>query len=149
MASLSVLRILRTIKERGVVSRTELQTMTDLSWGTITNTTRELLNRNLIREEGALQTRAGRKPVRLAINPDSHSLIGIDLNCAQLRCMATNLNGDALFEVERTFDLSLSSDAVLDIALSMIQEALRAPSPRAQSGGAHLSGCGRWGAWLH
>lgn len=127
MASLSVLRILRTIKERGIVSRTELQTMTDLSWGTITNTTRELLNRNLIREEGALQTKAGRKPVRLAINPDSHSLIGIDLNCELIRCMATNLNGDVLFEKEKSFPISLAPEAVLDLVLGLIQEALHSP----------------------
>ncbi len=127
MASLSVLRILRTIKERGIVSRTELQSMTNLSWGTITNTTRELLNRNLIREEGALQTKAGRKPVRLAINPDSHSLVGIDLNCETLRCMATNLCGDALFESYRQYEISLAPEAVLDLVLNMVQEALHSP----------------------
>lgn len=127
MASLSVLRILRTIKERGIVSRTELQSMTDLSWGTITNTTRELLNRNIIREEGALQTKAGRKPVRLAINPDSHSLLGIDLNFEQIRCMATNLNGDILFQEDKTYPISLAPEAVLDLVLATIQDALHAP----------------------
>src|ERR1043166_7368797 len=45
----SVLNILRTIKDRGAISRTDLQQVTGLSWGTITNTTRELLNRKLIK----------------------------------------------------------------------------------------------------
>src|ERR1051325_7401080 len=103
MASLSVLKILRTIKEKSTISRTDLQHLTALSWGTITNTTRDLLNRNLIREEGALSTKAGRKPVRLAINPASHSLIGVDLAFGCLRCIALNLAGETLFYEEATF----------------------------------------------
>ena len=92
MPALSVLHILRTIKERGTISRTDLQTRTGLSWGTITNTTRDLLNRNLIREEGAIQTKAGRKPVCLSINPSTHVLIGLDISPHVLRCIALNLN---------------------------------------------------------
>jgi len=48
--------------------RTDLQQITGLSWGTVTNTTRELLGRKFIREQGAISTKAGRKPVQLALN---------------------------------------------------------------------------------
>jgi len=127
MASLSVLHILRTIKERGTVSRTDLQHLTGLSWGTITNTTRDLLNRNLIREEGALATKAGRKPVRLAINPNNHSLIGLDIAPTSVTCLALNLAGETLHEVRQEFSPNDSPTQVLDMAAEMVNAALAMP----------------------
>jgi predicted NBD/HSP70 family sugar kinase len=127
MASLSVLNILRTIKERGSISRTELQHTTGLSWGTITNTTRDLLNRNLIREEGAQSTKAGRKPVRLAINPSSHSLIGIDLSPQIVRCQVSNLGGETLAYEEFRFELSDTPESVLERATQVVQRLLNLP----------------------
>ena len=127
MASLSVLQILRTIKERNTISRTELQQLTKLSWGTITNTTRDLLNRNLIREEGALKTKAGRKPVCLSINPSSHSLIGVDLAPHIIRCVALNLGGETLWQAQRQYDMSLKPEEVLDLIVELVQEALAQP----------------------
>lgn len=127
MASLSVLHILRTIKERGSVSRTDLQHLTGLSWGTITNTTRDLLNRNLIREEGALATKAGRKPVRLAINPNNHSLIGLDIAPTSVTCLALNLAGETLHEVRQEFSPNDRPTQVLDMAAEMVNAALAMP----------------------
>ncbi len=92
----SVLTILRAVKDRGSISRTDLQHLTGLSWGTITNTTRDLLQRRLIREEGSTATKAGRKPVRLALNRLSHCLWGLHLSPARLRLVALNLTGDTL-----------------------------------------------------
>ncbi|HEY4329497.1 MAG TPA: ROK family protein [Phycisphaerae bacterium] len=101
----SVLNILRTIKDRGIISRTDLQQETGLSWGTITNTTRELLNRKLIREVGAVSTKAGRKPMRLALNPSGHCLIGVevvspqgDKRAGSVFCLVINLAGEVLWD---------------------------------------------------
>ena len=127
MASLSVLHILRTIKERGTLSRTDLQQLTGLSWGTITNTTRELLDRNLIREEGTLQTKAGRKPMRLAINPVSHSLLGVDISPGLLRVIALNLAGEMLWQNEQAYQVSAEPSVVLDQLAGMILEGLGNP----------------------
>lgn len=94
----SVLHILQTIKDRGPISRTDLQHVTSLSWGTITNTTRELLNRKFIREQGALSTKAGRKPIQLALNVQSHSLLGGEiLPDRTVRAIALDLAGETLW----------------------------------------------------
>src|SRR5438046_31399 len=45
MPTVSVLHILRTIKARGSIARIDLQQLTGLSWWTITNPTRERLDR--------------------------------------------------------------------------------------------------------
>ena len=94
----SVLHILRTIKDRGSISRTDLQQLTGLSWGTVTNTTRQLLDRKLVREDGAHSNKAGRKPMSLALFPAGHGLVGIDIGPAAIRCLAANLAADILFE---------------------------------------------------
>src|SRR5947207_1278800 len=96
MPAASVLHILRTIKDRGSIARTDLQRFTGLSWGTITNTTRELLDRKLIVEEGAASTKAGRKPMRLALNRAGQFLVGVDISPDVVRCLTMNLAGETL-----------------------------------------------------
>lgn len=133
MPSLSVLNILRTIKEHGTLSRTDLQNITRLSWGTITNTTRELLERNLIREEGTLHTKAGRKPMRLAINPVTHVLIGVDIAPRLVRCVAMNLAGETLDYRETPYDIAEPAQSTLERVGSLIVETLHQPSVASRS----------------
>jgi N-acetylglucosamine repressor len=98
MPATSVLHVLRTIRDRASVSRTDLQHITGLSWGTVTNTTRDLLSRKLIREEGAQSSRAGRKPMRLTLDAQGHCLIGCEMAPAHIRCVAATLSGQILSE---------------------------------------------------
>lgn len=132
MSSINVLNILRTIKDRGSASRTDLQQVTGLSWGTITNTTRELLNRNLIREEGALSTRSGRKPVQLAINPTSHALVGVEIAPECLQCLVLNLAGEILWSAEQPGAAGQPPESVLERAAAMVADALRFPAVAAR-----------------
>jgi predicted NBD/HSP70 family sugar kinase len=132
MSSINVLNILRTIKDRGSASRTDLQQVTGLSWGTITNTTRELLNRNLIREEGARATRSGRKPVKLALNPTSHALVGLEIAPEYLHCLALNLAGETLWFAEGPGAAGEDPDSVLARAAAMIADALAFPAVNAR-----------------
>ena len=120
----SVLHILRTVKDKGGISRTDLQQVTGLSWGTITNTTRELLNRKLIREEGAMATKAGRKPVQLALNPSGHSLIGVDIRMDALRCLVMNLAGEELWHEELALTVGESPETIVQHVAEMVRRAL-------------------------
>jgi predicted NBD/HSP70 family sugar kinase len=129
----SVLHILRTIKERGIISRTDLQQITGLSWGTVTNTTRELLNRNLIREEGALSTKAGRKPVQLALNKQDHCLAGVEIAPDRVRCLVLNLAGDLLWHGERAAIAGEAPEAVLEATAELVNRALAAPNAAART----------------
>src|SRR5439155_1576405 len=127
MSALSVLNILRSIKERTSVSRTDLQHATGLSWGTITNTTRDLLNRNLIKEEGASNTKNGRKPGRLAINPSTHSLVGVDIGRKSVQVIILNLAGETLWNEETPFTNEEAAESVLERAAKLIQKGLNQP----------------------
>jgi len=130
MAITSVLNILRTIKDRGSISRTDLQQVTGLSWGTITNTTRELLERNFIREEGATASKAGRKPMRLALNPARHALLGVEITPELVRCLAMNLAGDALWYETAPVSGEQEPENVLDETAEIVRRGLSAMSSR-------------------
>ena len=134
----SVLHILRTIKEKGSISRTDLQQITGLSWGTVTNTTRELLNRSLIREEGALSTKAGRKPVQLALNRQGHCLGGVEIAPDGVRCIVMNLAGDMLWYEQRPATATEAPETLLMAASDMVSRGLESPAVGAR----HCMGVG-------
>ncbi|HVX85826.1 MAG TPA: ROK family protein [Phycisphaerae bacterium] len=129
MPAPAVLTILRTIKDRGSISRTDLQQLTGLSWGTVTNTTRDLLSRRLIREEGATATKAGRKPVRLALNRLTHAIIGLHLAADHLRLVALNITGE-LLAAESLPLVSAAPRDLLHLAAERLK-AMRATQPLA------------------
>lgn len=124
----SVLHILRTIKDRGVVSRTNLQQLTGLSWGTVTNTTRELLNRKLIREDGAVSTKAGRKPMQLALNPHGHSLVGVDMGMDALQCIVMNLAGESLWHEKVAVNVADGPEVMVVRAADLVKRAMSSSS---------------------
>ncbi|HVS72322.1 MAG TPA: ROK family protein [Phycisphaerae bacterium] len=133
----AVLTILRTIKDRASISRTDLQQLTGLSWGTVTNTTRDLLARRLIREEGATATKAGRKPVRLALNRLTHAIIGLHLAPDHLRLVALNITGETLAAESLPFDGSSPHDL-----LRLVAERLKAIRATEALAGRTLLGLG-------
>ena len=62
------LAILRRIRDEGPISRVDIKQRTLLSWGTVTTSTKELLDRGIITEIGAVTTGVGRRPVELDLN---------------------------------------------------------------------------------
>ncbi len=124
MAAVSVLHILRSIREHGPISRTSLQQITGLSWGTITNATRSLLNRRLIREERVETTRAGRKPVHLTLNRDEHCMIGLELASDGMRCIGMTPAGETLSYEQGEGISGQDANQVLDRAVGMIRRAM-------------------------
>jgi predicted NBD/HSP70 family sugar kinase len=136
MAAVSVLHILRSIRENGPISRTSLQQITGLSWGTITNATRSLLNRRLIREERVETAKAGRKPVHLSLNRDEHCIIGLELGIDAMRCIAMNPAGETLGFEQGAGIHGETPEIALDRMAAMARRAL------ADNGGRKLMGTG-------
>ena len=109
--------------------RTDLQqAATWLSWGTVTNTTRELLQRGIVREDGARSTKAGRKPVQLALNRMEHCLGGMEIAPDIIRGLMMNLAGETLwYEENKTARGSATPEQVLRNVSNMIQRSLTSP----------------------
>lgn len=71
--------VFHALRMRGPLARIDLARQTKLTPGTVTNIVDEFLAAGLIREIGEAQSRGGRKPMHLTINPTARFAIGIDL----------------------------------------------------------------------
>jgi len=88
--------ILKLIDDREAISRAEIAEISGLSPATVTNITRALLQMGLIRESREGESRGGRKPVLLELNPAGAYFIGLEWGIAELRGVLINLNREVI-----------------------------------------------------
>jgi predicted NBD/HSP70 family sugar kinase len=79
MRAINTSAVLNTIKTHGSISRTEIARLTGLSAATVTGITAELIEKSLIFEKEEGDSRGGRRPILLAINPRGGYVVGIKL----------------------------------------------------------------------
>ena len=95
--------ILQTIKECRLISKRELQEVTGLSWGHISQVTNRFL------EEGYIvvaenEMTAGRSRELLDINRNDNYFIGVDLNSQRVRAVVTDMKGRVICETRKEWD---------------------------------------------
>jgi N-acetylglucosamine repressor len=105
--------ILRTIRALGPVSRVRLQRETNLSWGTITSSTKELLEKRIVEEIGAVNTGVGRRPVELDMNTAVHFVVGVRLGGSYIRSIVLDIKGNTEAEYKQSVDASGSKEKIL------------------------------------
>ena len=108
------LAILRTIRILGPVSRVRLQRETNLSWGTITSSIKELLEKRIVKEIGAVNTGVGRRPVELDMNTAEHFVIGVRLGGSYIRSIVLDIKGNTVGEYKEFVDAAGSKERILE-----------------------------------
>lgn len=88
--------IFKLIHDRQAISRVEIAEISGLSPATVTNITRELLQMGLIRESREGESRGGRKPVLLELNPVGAYFMGLEWGIAEIRGALINLNREVI-----------------------------------------------------
>lgn len=88
--------ILKLIYDQKAISRAEIAEISGLSPATVTNITRELLQMGLIKESREGESRGGRKPVLLELNPVGAYFIGLEWGIAEIRGVLMNLNREII-----------------------------------------------------
>jgi predicted NBD/HSP70 family sugar kinase len=83
--------VLNNIKNHGPISRTETARLTGLSAATISGITAELMEQGLIFEKEEGNSRGGRRPILLAINPRGGFVVGLKLAENQIVGVLTDL----------------------------------------------------------
>lgn len=112
-----------TIREYGRISRSELAVKTGLSRATVSETVRELLEREFVREVGSEITSRGRPPVQLEVNPLRFYLVAVEIDVGWIVVALTTLVGEILVKhrVEfRTYDY----DFVLNLCVNTVAHLL-------------------------
>lgn len=88
--------VLKTIYERGPVSRAEVARLTQLTRTTVSDLVTEFQEQGLVEEVGYGPSVGGRSPILLSLVVDSRHLIGIDLASDQFCGAVVNLRNEIL-----------------------------------------------------
>lgn len=83
--------ILKLIYNKKAISRAEIAEITGLSPATVSNISKEMLEMELIKESSWGESRGGRKPVLLGVNPDGAYFIGLEWGIAEVRGVLMDL----------------------------------------------------------
>lgn len=119
------LSILRCVRDDGPISRVDLKEKTRLSWGTITSSTRELLDRGVLTEIGAVTTGLGRRPVELELNRARNFVLGMQLGSSLVRSVLMDIKGGVVGELDVPVDSEGTSSEILSTIMETGKSILR------------------------
>ncbi|MBM3272764.1 ROK family transcriptional regulator [Candidatus Kaiserbacteria bacterium] len=88
--------VLNTVKSRGPIARTEVARHTGLSAATVTGITSELIREGLIFEKASGDSRGGRRPILLALNPRGGFVVGLKLTESEAIGALTDLEATVI-----------------------------------------------------
>jgi Transcriptional regulator/sugar kinase len=117
-------KILNIIRYNENISRYDLKKITSYSMTTVLNITEELLKDKLIYEEDCNESRVGRKPFWLKINPVAGYFIGIELNLKTIHCAMLNFYGEVVFEYCIKNPKDICSEGIINDICSLIEMAV-------------------------
>lgn len=125
-------RIVQALRERGAMSRPELQAATGLSRGAVTAAAAGLRHQGLVHETEPRRTGAlGRPAVVLRLDRRAGLAVGLDIGKRHIRVAVADLAQEVLGERHVEVAPDMSADAVLDLAIELVDGVLQD------------SGCGR------
>lgn len=119
----SIKRVLCEIREKGPISKRELQAITGFSWGNISSVTNLLIEAGYIEALGKQETSIGRKPEEVDINTKDNYIIGIDFNSQGTLVAVCDLKG----RIVKKYDSKIKNndkDTALDTLYSLIETAI-------------------------
>jgi predicted NBD/HSP70 family sugar kinase len=122
--------VLNLVRSDPTLSRAAIVRRTGLSPAAVSTIVDHLLRENLVREEGAVVTGSvGRRPQRLAFNPDARLALGIDLDVREVSAALVDLGGTTHAVYREAVPEALDPPAVLDLAASVARHAAEDAPP--------------------
>ncbi|GAF04768.1 ROK family transcriptional regulator [Saccharicrinis fermentans] len=120
---LNKIKVLNLIRESGEISRAEIVKQTGLSAPTITRIVDSLINfEKLAVQVGIGESNGGRPPMIVKFNGADSYVIGIDWGRTHIYSVLSNLNGDALAEVDTRTEASDSYESDLERVIDLIEQ---------------------------
>ena len=108
----NIKRIFCEIRDRGPISKRELQELTEFSWGSISTKTTGLEESGYIMSAGKQTGAVGRRPEEYDINITDNFIIGIDLSSVGFFVAVTDLRGRVVREYRQNFSLETTDTAI-------------------------------------
>jgi N-acetylglucosamine repressor len=116
--------VLRTLYDRGPVSRAEVARLTGLTRTTVSQLVGEFLTEGLAREVGRGPSSGGKAPILVQVDGDARHVIGLDLGERAFTGALVNLNG----EIRQTVTLPVggrNGDAALEVVYRLVEQLAR------------------------
>jgi len=114
----NIREIVLEIRRRGLTSKSHLAASLELSFATVSNICNQLTESGLLRAVESSQSTGGRKPTRVAIDPDAMAVITLSLDTEDFSDLhLVNLDG----EIKATSRLDLRGIAVFEDLLELIR----------------------------
>ena len=88
--------IFRYICRHGIVSNPDISYAVKMSLPTVTQNTKELIERGLVKETGELESTGGRRAKALSVAANAKLAVGLDITKNHVGLMLTNLTGEIL-----------------------------------------------------
>ena len=130
MRDINLTSVFRLIRHAGPLTRRQIEATLNLSWGAVSGATATLLREGYIKEVKAdVTAAAGRTPIALAVNPNDHFLLGLDVNRSGLSGVVINLAGDVLQHLDREATATTREEWIGEIK-SLARELLATTSGR-------------------
>lgn len=114
--------VVNTVRESGPISRTAVAKITNLEISTVTNITKYLLEKNLVKEVGEGKSSGGRKPILLEFNYDYGKAIGIKIEVDRILVGLAQLNGKIIKKLEKNFPRKSKPAKVIELIKEGINE---------------------------
>lgn len=132
--------ILKNIKIKGPISRTDLAEATGLNPSTISRTISKLEELNLVKELSIGESQGGRRPMLLGIDESRYHIVGIDIGATKINAVVVNLLGEV--QEKYKLDVDFNKNGLVDISLEMILASLEQVMARFERDGAEIIGIG-------
>ena len=110
------------LKEKQMTRR-QIEAVTQLSWGAVSNVTSRLMSAGYINEVKAKNPGAGRTPAVLELCRDGYYVIGIDINMSGFRAVLLNLHNEVIYTTTCE-PCHNGKHALLEQIISLIHEVL-------------------------
>jgi len=114
--------VINTIIKYGPISRTELRDKVGLTAATVINITNDLLERNIIVQEGlAAASSKGRKALMLNVNPTAFYALGVSLTTRRLRVGLADFRGEIVDATDVAIRNTITPEQTLDLIQEKVQ----------------------------
>lgn len=125
--------ILDLIRERHSISRSEIARKLHISPPTVFRIVDELIEEDLVIDDGGMQASGGRPRSLVVFNASDHAVIGIDLGGSKMFGAIADLGGNIQKELYLSWEeTSPDSDKSLEKVFELIDKLLDAPRPQNQ-----------------
>lgn len=114
-------KVFRLIQKKGPIERKEIQELSNLSWGAVSQFTSALVHSDIITQNINSVGNVGKAPLTLDINSQDNYIVGVDFNFVAIRVVVLDLKGNM---VKSRVAAVTDSSRVIELLLDTLDKTL-------------------------